>query len=257
MACVWGGNLLTCLAIVIYEPFVFWGVPLLFLLSLRDFRFWKSVAVWFPALAVFLVCCKYSGGEETCRMICQSVSGFLEDPGIISFLRKSPDDAVRFHLATNFGFYHHVPTALVSLVSLLSLIYYFVNGFYVFSNNEETKLNRQYLLLTISFVLICQIPMFTVLSIDYSRTCIVSAISSLMFFFSLKQDEMERIFHPRVRMMACKVISSVDVHVCPTPFKIIFLLMFIGVTTCTLTNEGCFGTSELGEIGRVLLRMIR
>ena len=191
-----GGNLLVSLAILLYEPFVFWGLPLLFLLSLRHFNYIKAMLVWLPSVLVFLICCKFPGGEEVYQQVWQSVSGFLDTPGIIAFLRRPTDEVIHFHLTTNFGTYHHIPTLLISVVSLFSLVYYFVNGIYAFAQSVETKQHRCYLLLTMCFVLFCQLPMFTVLSTDYSRTCIVSTLGSLIFYFSLGIDELNKIFHP-------------------------------------------------------------
>ena len=252
-----GANLLVFLAILLYEPFVFWGLPLLFLLSLRHFNYFKAMLVWVPSVLVFLICCKFAGGEEVYQQVWQSVSGFLESPGIIAFLRRPTAEVVHFHLTTNFGTYHHIPTLLISLISLVSLVYYFVNGIYAFAHSVETKQHRCYLLLTICFVLFCQLPMLTVLSTDYSRTCIVSTLGSLIFYFSLGTDELNKIFHPSLIRIANKLIDFVDSKITPSPYIIIFLLFFVGVTSWTGSNEGFLGTSELGEIIRVLSRPFR
>lgn len=254
---IYGGNLLVSLAILLYEPFVFWGLPLLFLLSLRHFNYIKAMLVWLPSVLVFLICCKFPGGEEVYQQVWQSVSGFLDTPGIIAFLRRPTDEVIHFHLTTNFGTYHHIPTLLISVVSLFSLVYYFVNGIYAFAQSVETKQHRCYLLLTMCFVLFCQLPMFTVLSTDYSRTCIVSTLGSLIFYFSLSTDELNKIFHPRLIRIANKLIDFVDSKITPSPYIIIFLLLFVGVTSWTGSNEGFLGTSELGEIIRVLSRPFR
>lgn len=226
-------NILTGIALLCYEPYIFFALPLLCLLThVRNKNYMTAIICWVPSVLVFLLCCHFSGNENMYDAVWKAVSHFLKSPGTLEFLKMNSKDVMAFHVEHNFlSFYHHIPVALISLVGVLSMVYYCVNAAYAFG---KTKMqDRRYMLILLTVVLFCQLPMFVCLSTDYSRICICSAISVCIIYFELTQRELESLFPANVYAMVDKFIIHVDKIIYPSRGKIIFIMMFVGIATWT------------------------
>lgn len=238
-------NGLTSIALLCYEPYIFFALPLLCLLThIRNKKYITAVGCWLPSVLVFFLCCHFSGNENTYDAIWGNVSSFLKSPGTLEFLKMNSQNVMAFHFEHNFlSFYHHIPIALISLVGVLSMLYYCINAPYVFG--KANKQYRRYMMTLLSVVLLCQLPMFVCLSTDYSRICTYSAISAYIMYFELSRKELESLFPANVYIMAEKFIVHVDKILYPSRGKIIFIMMFIGIATWT-GHYNFFAKSEFG-----------
>lgn len=226
-------NILTGIALLCYEPYIFFALPLLCLLThVRNKKYITVLICWVPSMLVFLLCCHFSGNENTYDAVWGTVSHFLKSPGTLEFLKMDSKDVMTFHVEHNFlSFYHHIPVALISLVGVLSMVYYCVNAPYAFGKAKMQ--DRRYMLALLSVVLFCQLPMFVCLSTDYSRICIYSAISMYIIYFELVQKELESLLPANFYTEVDKIIVYVDKIIKPSRGKIIFIMMFVGIATWT------------------------
>lgn len=241
-------NVLTGIALLCYEPYIFFALPLLCLLThVRNKTYITSIICWVPSMLVFLLCCHFSGNENTYNAIWGTASNFLRTPGTLEFLKMNSQEVMCFHLRHNFlSFYHHIPVALISIVGVLSMVYYCVNAPCVFGRAKMQ--DRRYMLTLLAVVLLCQLPMFVCLSTDYSRICIYSAISAYIMYFELSNDELRGLCPMNVYEVVDRFLARVDKIIYPSRGKIVFIMMFIGIATWT----GHYNFLVKSEIGGAL-----
>lgn len=99
------------------------------------------------------------------------------------------------------------------------MIYFCVNAIAIYSQDVKVKHQRPYILLLLTFSLICQTPMFTILSIDYARTFTYAAISSYIIFFTLKEEELLSLFPMKAYNISYKILNTCDKYIKPTKGK--------------------------------------
>lgn len=163
-------------------------------------------------------------------------------------------EVMAFHVKHNFlSFYHHIPVAVISLVGILSMVYYCVNAPCVFG--KEKMENRRYMLTLLAVALFCQTPMFVCLSTDYSRICIYSAICTYIMYFELTEKELKALFPIKIYTRVDKYMTHVDKILYPSRDKIIFIMLFIGIATWTGRYD-FFAKSEFGGTIDIMHRLI-
>lgn len=195
--------------------------------------------------------CLYSGGQNVYDAIWMSTKGFLEKPGIMSFLLDKNTDVMLFHLHINFlNGVSSTPSFLVNIIVISCMIYFCVNAIAIYSQDVKVKHQRPYILLLLTFSLICQTPMFTILSIDYARTFTYAAISSYIIFFTLKEEELLSLFPMKAYNISYKILNTCDKYIKPTKGKILFIMMFVGLSQCT--GMGFIESVKSGQIGTIL-----
>ncbi len=92
--------------------------------------------------------------------------------------------------------------------------------------------------------------MFTILSIDYARTFTYAAISSYIIFFTLKEEELLSLFPMKAYNISYKILNTCDKYIKPTKGKILFIMMFVGLSQCT--GMGFIESVKSGQIGTIL-----
>lgn len=246
------GNILFALTILCYEPFIFFGIPFAVLLTHLKSQNWsRSISSWIPSYITFFMTCLYSGGQHVYDAIWMSTKGFLEEPGVMSFLLDKSTDIMLFHLHINFlNGASSTPSFLVNMIVISCMIYFYVNATAIYSQDTKVRHQRSYLLLLLVFSMICLTPMFTVLSIDYARTFTYAAISSYIIFFTLKEEELQSIFPTKAYYISNKILSTCDKYIKPTKGKILFIMMFVGLSQCT--GMGFIESVKSGQIGTIL-----
>lgn len=106
--------------------------------------------------------------------------------------------------------------------------------------------------------MLCQIPMFTVLSIDYTRTCIYASISAYIVFFCLDTESCTKLLPRWYRNLTERVLTTMNRIVPPTRLKIFAIAFFIGTVQQTSQSTlGLFRDSEFGNTFMVLYKMVR
>ena len=210
-------------------------------------------------MATFLVCCKYAGGQDVYDAIVASTADFLPSPGIMCFLQRDSIDVMKFHLHCNFLTFHHgIPVVLLSTVSLSAMLYYCVNAVPVFTQSKQDFANRRYILAFLLCAFFVLSPMFTCLSTDYSRTCVYVSLSSFILFFNLDDKERSNLLPPILYLWADKLLLFSDRFIRPTRFKIVFIMLFIGISSWTGAGlRGFLGHTETGYVAYYTLKMLK
>lgn len=253
-------NVIVCATILCYEPFALFSIPFSILLTRSRLNKWcTSVACWVLPMATFLVCCKYAGGQDVYDAIVASTADFLPSPGIMCFLQRGSIDVMKFHLHCNFLTFHHgIPVVLLSTVSLSAMLYYCVNAVPVFTQSKQDFANRRYILAFLLCAFFVLSPMFTCLSTDYSRTCVYVSLSSFILFFNLDDKERSNLLPPILYLWADKLLLFSDRFIRPTRFKIVFIMLFIGISSWTGAGlRGFLGHTETGYIAYYTLKMLK
>ena len=253
-------NILASAGILCYEPFVFFSIPLFILLAyVKTKNLFKSAACWLPAFSVFILCCIYSGGTDVFNAINTSTQDFLPSPGIMEFLTEDTKNVIMHHLYSNFlAVQHHVlPVILISAVSISAMIYYCINAVAVFTQNPADMHKRRFVLPVLLYILICLLPMFTLLSNDYSRTCTYAAICTFVMCFTLTDKEMAELFPDKIYLHADSIIAFTDKHIHPTKFKTVFIMLFIGIAPWTSSSHNFFTKSEVVTALRAIRELFK
>lgn len=248
------GNVLAMIAILSHEVFAFWAMPLLLLMTQLRTRHWiKTLVCWIPSILVFLLCLYESGNIMQYHLIKKSTEAFLEYPNVIDFLSFDKGYVMKFHLHYNFlDSVHHIPNVIGSVVSVLLAIYIstMVNTVYRVSSVRNSQENLCYSALFLG-LLVCLIPMLTILSTDYTRTLMYASLSSYIVIFSLTEKECNGLVPGFILRWVGKVLAIIKHLLPPTRGKILFMVLFLG--TVEWTGQGTFGLLRNSEIGNALM----
>lgn len=253
-------NALTVIAILLHEPYAFYGLPIVVLLTyLRTNKLSRSLLCWLPSFAAFLLCLKYSGNAEVYAAIMQSIKPYADYHNVIEFFTFDSLSVMRMHLHYNFfAVLNHLPTIIGSIGSILVTLYYGANATSQYTRSYVSPQERTNYFALLSFLMLCQIPMFTVLSIDYTRTCIYASISAYIVFFYLDTESCTKLLPRWYRNLTERVLTKMNHIVPPTRLKIFAIAFFIGTVQQTSQSTlGLFRDSEFGNTFMVLYKMVR
>ena len=253
-------NTLTVIAILLHEPYAFYGLPIVALLTfLKTNKIIRSLLCWLPSFAVFLLCLKYSGNAEVYAAIMQSIKPYADYHSVIEFFTFDSLSVMRMHLHYNFfAVLNHLPTIIGGIVSISVTLYYGANATSQYTNSCVSSQERTNYFALLSFLMLCQIPMFTVLSIDYTRTCIYASISAYIVFFCLDAESCTKLLPLWYRNLAEKTLTAMNRMIPPTRLKIFAIAFFIGTVQQTSQSTlGLFRDSEFGNTFMVLYKMMR
>ena len=250
-------NALTVIAILLHEPYAFYGLPIVALLTfLKTNKITRSLLCWLPSFAAFLLCLKYSGNAEVYAAIMQSIKPYADYHNVIEFFTFDSLSVMRMHLHYNFfAILNYLPTIIGSI---LVTLYYGANATSQYTNSCVSPQERTNYFALLSFLMLCQIPMFTVLSIDYTRTCIYASISAYIVFFCLDTESCTKLLPRWYRNLAERFLTAMNRIVPPTRLKIFAIAFFIGTVQQTSQSTlGLFRDSEFGNTFMVLYKMVR
>ncbi len=253
-------NVLVSITILCYEPFALFSIPFCILLTRLKLRsWWKSLVCWLLPVISFFVCCKYAGGKDVYDAIVASTHEFVHNPGMMMFLQRGSVDAMKFHLHCNFmSVSNCIPVIILSFVSLSAMVYYCVNAIPVFSQSKKDFANRRYILTYLLCAFAFLSPMFTCLSTDYARTCVYVCLASFILFFTLNDKEKQDFLPSRIYRWADKLLNFTDKHLHPTRFKIVFIMLFIGISGWTGAGlRGFLCSSEAGAMAFQILHLLK
>lgn len=251
-------NTLTVIAILLHEPYAFYGLPIVMLLTyLRTYKLNKSLFCWIPSFAAFLLCQKYSGNAEVYAAIMHSIKPYADYPSVIEFFTLDNISVMRMHLHYNFfAVLNHLPTIIGGIGSILVTLYYGANATSQYTNSCVSPQESTNYFALLSFLMLCQIPMFTVLSTDFTRTCVYASISAYIVFFCLDTESCTKLLPLWYRNMSERVLTTMNRIVPPTRLKILAIVLFIGTVEHTgQSTLGLFRDSEFGNTYIVLYKM--
>ncbi len=253
-------NALTVIAILSHEPYAFYGLPIVSLLTfLKTNKITRSLLCWLPSFAAFLLCLKYSGNAEVYAAIMHSIKPYADYPSVIEFFTLDNISVMRMHLHYNFfAVLNHLPTIIGGIGSILVTLYYGANATSQYTNSCVSPQESTNYFALLSFLMLCQIPMFTVLSTDFTRTCVYASISAYIVFFCLDTESCTKLLPLWYRNMSERVLTTMNRIVPPTRLKILAIVLFIGTVEHTgQSTLGLFRDSEFGNTFMVLYKMVR
>lgn len=245
------GNIISIIAILCYEPFLFFSLPIFVLLSkTKSTSYVKSFILWIPSIITFFTCCIYKGTPEACDAIIESVSPFWNDFNLINFIGKNTNEVFLFHLTTNFcGFNYGIPNVIVSTFSILCAIYYCIYAVPVY--NPQARWNKINVCALILLLLLTMSPMFIVLSTDYGRMFGFISLCVYITVLTLDSETLHTMIPDIISKPSQKILSITEKYVNPTKFKILLIMLFVGLATWSGNNvDGNFYTSEFGFVIR-------
>ncbi len=247
-------NVLAMLAILCHEPFAFWSMPLLLLIThLRTHHWGKALVGWLPSAMVFLLCLSQAGNTDQYQLIRKSTEAFLAYPNVIDFLSFDKEYVMLFHLRYNFlDSVYGVPNVIGSVVSILLAIYMGTMAQSAFQVSS-VRYRQEQLCYSAMFLglLVCLIPMFTILSTDYTRTIMYASLSSYFVLFTLTEKERMQLVPHFIQRYVGRFLDVLEHILPPTRSKICLLVLMLG--TVEWTGQGTFGLLRNSELGNALM----
>lgn len=158
-----------------------------------------------------------------------------------------------FHLHYNFlDKVFHIPNIIGSVVSIVLAIYMntMINTVYCSSSDKNRQENLCYSTLFLG-IMVCLIPMFTILSTDYTRIIMYASLSSYIVLFTLKEEDFNELLPSLLTGYVAHFLKWINRILPPSYTKIWLLLLCVG--TVEWTGQGTFGLLRNSEIGNALL----
>lgn len=256
---------LSCLGLFLHEAFIFWGLPIVFLLLLSQS---KRAGIAYGAIicATFLVLAYFKGDSAVALRIHQSWRALcpheLTDtiPATINSLGWSTGETAMSHFTLNFlDKIGPVPVWCLRPIVLLCSYYLVTNIFYVFrrsassfTDTDRTNLSALYL-----FSLVMLLPMFLFLSCDYGRLYQYATISALGTFVIFKPARLSRLFPRGVYSLTAKINRQMDRICRPNPWVVIIILLLIAACPTKCYIKGVIANGVLTSIPYYCLGALR
>lgn len=266
-----GVVLLVIFGIMLHEAFIFYGVPLaaLALLSGRSTR-WQGVVVSVTAVSAFMVMCLYKGDAAIAQAISDSWGWAF--PGMplnvgyeygVSVWALSWDtaDTMKMHLLRNLLNQDCDYATILFNASVWLLSYYlFTNFLLVFRGSStleqaDTTRRRVSGLYLVSFV--CLLPMFTVLSCDYSRIYQYMVVATYAACLLLPGETVDRVVPRFVNNIAARLNSFLERILVPNKGLLLVLLFVVSAPSANFQLlKTMIYNSILGNLFMLPFRMV-
>ncbi len=253
-------NLLGIFIILCHEVFVFFSVPILFLLFLNQYKdkgylvsVLLSLASLAPIIFVFLITVLFHGNEETAQVIWNSWLPYFnhetsEIGKSVKALGWTSSYAMKYHFLRNFFSVDHNIWSFWVWPIIYSVIYYIsTNVLLVFRRNEKSFTNNDKTILSsiLIFQFICLLPVLLVLSIDYIRINFYWIASSFTIFLLIPKHKIENLF-PKIGLKWVENVNTFLSNILrPTKTTLVFLMLFIGVSYYGFKIESYYESTML------------
>lgn len=243
---------LAILGIFFHEPFFFWGVPIFLLLLLGGGKSskqrWGNSIFALAVFAAFIPQLIYKGDTPTANAIVEAWNNQFGEPVLgnssynsIGALTWNLKETLQSHFHLNTYGAYSMPYGLFWQPLWGIAIYYFCTNFiFVFhrpgmKNVQERKLafSSVYLL-----TLICMLPMFTILSTDFSRSYCYVSVTALATLVIFPANYIIKLF-PHFYLRMVERINNFLVRYFPPSRPImVFLLLFLAQFYSSFTIQG-------------------
>lgn len=278
---------LMCLGLLLHEAFLFWGFPLyaLLLFSDKSSRRINDALMIVAVLFTFGLMCLYKGDKTIACSIVESwntiiagspmvyVDGIsVAEEGNNSIQAIGWDSVETFirHFRFNFkgvsddGSSNWSP--LFIRMAFMAAAYYFATNFLFVFRRKDSDLNeddRTNLSSIFLITLVCLLPMFTILSIDYGRLYQYLFVVSFISLVIVPRQRFTLMIPKRIRAMAVRINSGMNRFLPPSKGLMIILLLFLAESPWmynldNAVRESIYGTYAysighlLGHISEVL-----
>lgn len=269
----WRGNpwnilavcLLSILGLLLHEAYLFWAIPLT---VLAIYAVSRSITASTVSAVAFLGCfgvlSLFKGDASNVTAIMASWNSLgvgLETCGTsIRALGWETVNTFFFHLRANF----HAEGAtgaegwlgVVIQPIFFMVTYYFISNFsWVFrkkgtdfNEDDRTNLSAVYLLCALTML-----PMFTVLSFDYSRLYQYLFVSAYAAVLILPRDVCSALLPRRCRTAVSRLNTSIWRYLTPTKGIMVILLLLLSASPCRFNMLYAFGNSVVGTIAKAVI----
>lgn len=236
------GNALCCFAILNHEAFFFYSTPILMLATHTRCPSWpKAVLAWAPTVVAFALCCIYKGTPEMLGPILAAVEGYFEGtdykfPWMLSFIGSDGLGTMRFHFNMNFLGYHGLVFPLYTLY--IWLIYHAATySPTLLSATPHSAASQRSLARIMLIQWICLLPMWTILSIDYSRDALYWVMSSYVAWLSLSEGQASALLPARLTAISDAAGRRLQLGIRPCKASCWAAIVVMGIPTWTGAPE--------------------
>jgi hypothetical protein len=232
--------------ILTHETFGFFTLPLLFLLS---FNYYKGKKIWergifsfiilSPSIFAFLFVLSQQGNQEIALTIWNSWQTIPDSEIPVNSLQAigwNTIGTLKLHILRNFFQKDQNIYTFFNWCIIFPAVYYLVTNFLlvfkkkstVYTENHKTTFSSIFL-----FQLLCLLPLFTVLSIDYVRLFFYLSTTSFAAFLIIQPEVQENLF-PSIFYKKTEALNRRFELLLPPSKTIIALLMLtIGIANCS------------------------
>lgn len=247
---LWCVTALCVLELLIHEAFTFWGIPITVLLiaSLQVSRWEKASAIAVIAATIIVIGC-FKGNEQMAHVITDSwlpilpqlEYGYWNSVGAIGW---NPGWAAYFHCITNFFSpeigWLRLPLQIAAFTCYAYMVCNFVYAFSPAGETRETY--RKHLTSVYILTSITMIPMFTVLSVDYSRLYQYLTITSFATVLVIPAACLDRALPGVLLRLTGRITLCIDRYFTPSKGIMVALLFLSDVNGIHLLNNISVGT---------------
>ena len=260
-------NALAIFIILSHEVFVFFALPILFLLFFNQNKHkgvFQAITLSFvfllPSILAFLSTVYFHGNNETAQTIWESwTTCFSYEPSqigdAVEAIGWTSKNAFLYHFKLNFLYIdREIFSSVVWLITFPVVYYIVTNALLVFRKNEKvfTKEDKTILSSLLIFQLLCLTPVLIVLSCDYIRIVFYWITSSFAVFLLIPKDKIEALF-PVFFVNFVERINKFLVNILrPSKTNLVFLMMFIGISGCYCMIESMYKSTMLYNILLIL-----
>lgn len=235
------GNIFAIFAILLHEATFFFMVPVCVLMTnIRLDNLVKSVCLWLPSVAAFLICCLYKGTPEMLPAMCDYIRVYAPDafgskdvPYLMDFIEIDTQTAFYYHIGRNFlsplSRYLPIPVLFVTLFYLIYIPFITVCMIKAFNRNGLDAARQNSLVSLILFQFVMLLPMFTVLSCDLLRVAMYWMMSSVIIWLWLSDKEINAMFMPGFNKLSAKVSAKCFDRRLPGKMVLTLCMLFVGI----------------------------
>ena len=240
-------NILAVFIILTHEVFVFFSIPLFFLLFKALYREkgkYQSIVLsavsLLPSILTFFIVIIKHGNQATAQAIWDSWTAILNQaPSIVKYrnaigaLGWDSKWAFAFHFKQNFLIFNENIYSMFAWSIILPAVYYIAtNALWAFRKNENDYTDRTKSVLSslLIFQFLCLLPLFTVLSCDYMRVMFYCVTSSFAVLILVPTDTIERLIPSFFSRIINRINNYLSIVLPPTKTTLALLMLFIGMS---------------------------
>jgi len=256
--------ILAILALFLHEAFLFWGLPLYFLVLLNDKKYLVVNRLFILCILISAgVMFVFKGDAAIADTIIGSWNNVLPNHPLEYGCENSIDalswetiPTFIFHMKNNLGFNY---IGLFCWPIIYLAVYYLITFFFtifkpavaIYGENERTALSAIFFAVSV-----CLLPMFALLSCDYGRLFQYATITSFAAFIILSPQVSISLFPKLYINKITQINTLISRFLPPSKGLLIILLLIIGISPAWFSLNNSVIQSPFGSVGIVLILIL-
>lgn len=247
---LWVATAVCIIELLIHEAFVFWGIPIIVMLIYTSTTArWDKIVSITVIVSTFITMCWFKGSPGIASDIIQSWQPYFPDlqeqtSSSIGAIGWDTMWTFRFHCMTNFCSptigWLRLPLQLAAFICYTYMVCNFV---YTFSPpGHQRELMRGRLTAVYMLTATCMIPMFTVLSVDYSRLYQYLCVTSFATVLLIPGARLDRGLPGWLKRFTTCLNNTVDSYFTPSKGLMVALLFLSDINGIHQLNDAGVGT---------------